>query len=202
MKPGYLVGHTDFMDGCSHAESGSPEMVAASLGPFYESDDAARHLNVSVAEIKRLATCAEVLAVTTGDGTQVYPTWQFTDGGTTLPGLVPVLTRATQRGRRVDSGDLAERTLRATRRQVSRGSPPSDARLSRRLQTGCGGGRPLGNLNAHGEMWSLGRSAQSEAASTGGIRSRPKMDEYLTPRDDIRLHVKSHAEEPHIGPPG
>ena len=106
-KPGYeaetreLLLMQDELDRESAADPDSPEAPIddelghpfASLGPFYNDTGMLKRLHITAQELDRRVTSHELLAPTTGSGQRVYPTWQFTDDGHTLPGLTDVLTR-------------------------------------------------------------------------------------------------------------
>jgi hypothetical protein len=84
---------------------GSPEDVAESMaavlpashpfdaviGPFYNSAGVARRLRVATSTVLHRARQHQLLACPTAEGALVYPTWQFGNDGTLLPGLDKVL---------------------------------------------------------------------------------------------------------------
>jgi len=61
------------------------------LGPFYDKAGAASVLAVTVPELEQRVAAHRVLAVETGAGQQVFPTWQFTPAGEIERGLGDVL---------------------------------------------------------------------------------------------------------------
>lgn len=64
----------------------------ADLAPFYTSDGAMRQLgDISKQALQQRRSHGSVLALRTGDGTWLYPAWQFTGAGSVHPVLAPVL---------------------------------------------------------------------------------------------------------------
>ena len=64
----------------------------ADVGPFYDSRGAARQLGgISKQALSERRRTRSVLAMRAGDGTWLYPAWQFTGTGTVHPVLAPVL---------------------------------------------------------------------------------------------------------------
>ncbi|OIQ80318.1 hypothetical protein GALL_379360 [mine drainage metagenome] len=64
----------------------------ADLGPVFDSRGAAAQLGgITEQALSVRRKTGRVLAMRTGNGTWVYPAWQFTGAGTVHPGLTPVL---------------------------------------------------------------------------------------------------------------
>lgn len=61
------------------------------LGPFYDTAGLVAWLRVSRQALHQRVKARQVLAPPTSGGQRVYPAWQFTPDGTTLPGLAAVL---------------------------------------------------------------------------------------------------------------
>lgn len=61
------------------------------IGPFYDSAGVASRLRVSDDNVELLTRRHSLLACPTAEGVVVYPTFQFDDSGTVLPGLAIVL---------------------------------------------------------------------------------------------------------------
>lgn len=63
----------------------------ATIGPFYDADGARAQLDgVDQLGLEARRESGAVLAMQTGDGSWLYPAWQFTGSGTVHPALVPV----------------------------------------------------------------------------------------------------------------
>lgn len=62
-----------------------------SLGPFYDTTGLSRWMGISRQAVHRKVKKHQLLAPVTGDGQRVYPAWQFTPDGKTVPGLSAVL---------------------------------------------------------------------------------------------------------------
>ncbi|WP_299056433.1 hypothetical protein [uncultured Nocardioides sp.] len=64
----------------------------ADLAPFYNSDGASRQLgNITKQAVDSRRRSGTILAMQTGDGTWLYPAWQFTGNGKIHAALVPAL---------------------------------------------------------------------------------------------------------------
>lgn len=64
----------------------------APLSPFYDSRGAAHQLGgITKQALSDRRRCGSVLAMRAGDGTWLYPAWQFTGAGAVHPSLVPAL---------------------------------------------------------------------------------------------------------------
>lgn len=70
--------------------------LEALTGPFYNHTSAATALHTTPDQLAHLADTRQVLRLTTGDGTHVYPTRQFTAAGHTIPHLADVLQALTE----------------------------------------------------------------------------------------------------------
>lgn len=63
----------------------------AALGPFYNTAGLIRWRGISRQALHQKVRAHQVLSCETGDGQRVYPAWQFTPDGRTIPGLAQVL---------------------------------------------------------------------------------------------------------------
>ena len=84
---------------------GDPEQIADAMlaalpgghvyddisGPFYDTNGLTKWLGITRQALHQRVSNHSLLACPTDDGGLVYPTWQFHDDGTTIPGLAPVL---------------------------------------------------------------------------------------------------------------
>lgn len=61
------------------------------LGPFYDTTGLSRWMGISRQAVHQKVKNHQLLAPVTGDGQRVYPAWQFTPDGKTVPGLSAVL---------------------------------------------------------------------------------------------------------------
>lgn len=61
------------------------------VGPFFDDAGALPQLDVDEQTLEQRRSAQTVLAMQTGDGTWLYPAWQFTGRGDVRPELVPVL---------------------------------------------------------------------------------------------------------------
>lgn len=77
----------------NHAESAvSPHPYFDDVVPFYDNEGARRWLgNVSPEDLSHRRAERSILAVQTGDGTWLYPSWQFDENGGVRQVLQPVL---------------------------------------------------------------------------------------------------------------
>jgi hypothetical protein len=73
----------------NYADEENP--LAADTGPFYDEPDCAQWLGIEVNALKTMADELRVLRPVTGDGTPVYPIWQFTNDRQVIPHLGEVL---------------------------------------------------------------------------------------------------------------
>ena len=78
-------------------DSDETNPLAEATGPFYAEPDTAAWLGIDVAELQAMAGELTVLRVVTGNGTPVYPAWQFGPDRKVIPHLAEVL-RALARG--------------------------------------------------------------------------------------------------------
>lgn len=61
------------------------------LGPFYDTSGLVTWLDITRQALHQKVKSHQLLRLVTGDGVSVYPAWQFTPTGRTVPGLGPVL---------------------------------------------------------------------------------------------------------------
>lgn len=61
------------------------------LGPFYNTAGLTRWRDVSRQALHQKVQSHQLLACETSDGQRVYPAWQFTPDGRTIPGITTVL---------------------------------------------------------------------------------------------------------------
>ena len=61
------------------------------LGPFYDTGGLVTWLDITRQALHQKVKSRQLLRLSTGDGQNVYPAWQFTPTGRTVPGLGPVL---------------------------------------------------------------------------------------------------------------
>jgi hypothetical protein len=74
-----------------------PSPLEELTGPFYDTAGLRRWLDVRRQALDSRVRANTLLGLQTGDGTWVYPAWQFTDDRKTIPHLAEVL-RALARG--------------------------------------------------------------------------------------------------------
>lgn len=65
--------------------------MASRVGPFYDSAGVRAWLGITSVDLDERRSHHTILACTTADGQQIFPTWQFGADGTLLPGLRDVL---------------------------------------------------------------------------------------------------------------
>lgn len=63
----------------------------AGLGPFYDTAGLTRWLAITRQALHQKVRTHQLLACATGDGRRVYPAWQFSSDGRSIPGLAGVL---------------------------------------------------------------------------------------------------------------
>jgi hypothetical protein len=72
-------------------ESIPTEHPFVGLGPFYDTAGLIRWLGITRQAVHQKVRAHQLLACETGDGRRVYPAWQFTPDGRTIPGFTAVL---------------------------------------------------------------------------------------------------------------
>jgi hypothetical protein len=78
-------------DPADPADPANPADLADRVGPFYDGDGVRAVLGVSRTDLAAMSASRKLLSLPTGDGSTVYPAWQFTAGGETTPHLQDVL---------------------------------------------------------------------------------------------------------------
>ena len=87
---------TDFGDPETVAEAMAAALPAAHpydavVGPFYDTPGLVGWLGITRQALHHRVKTGQLLACSTQDGRTVYPAWQFTSEGGTIPHLTPVL---------------------------------------------------------------------------------------------------------------
>lgn len=70
---------------------GESNKMSDLVGPFYASDSVAALLGCPVDDLAEWTSAGRVLGLTTSDGVEVYPAFQFTPDGTLRPEFLSVL---------------------------------------------------------------------------------------------------------------
>lgn len=65
--------------------------MASQTGPFFDTAGVLAWLGITSAELDERRAGHAILACSTAEGQQIFPTWQFQEDGTLLPGLRDVL---------------------------------------------------------------------------------------------------------------